>query len=179
MANEVALVYYLKQLIVKGIEMDSSMRKERLQSFGAAPNLLEASLKEIDSEIWTWTSVPGEWNIRQIIFHITDSEANYYVRFRKAIAESGGAVVAFDQNKWTDALAFPERSTGEALQLFRLLRTSSFRLLDQLPEATWANTVEHSERGTLTLENLFAVAEHHVTEHLKQIEDNVKKYKRR
>ena len=159
--------------------MDSTSRQRVVESFGAAPGQLNTALKAIDTKMWSWTPAPNEWSIRQIIFHITDSEANYYVRLRKAVAESGGAVVGFDQNLWTDALDFPGRSTDEALQLFRLLRTSSYHLLVQLPEAYWANTVQHSERGTLTLENLLAVAENHISEHLKQIEGNVNQYKKR
>jgi hypothetical protein len=159
--------------------MDSTTRKQLLQSFGSAPEQLEKALKGIDAQIWSWNPALKEWSITQIIFHITDSEANYYVRFRQAIAQTGGAVVGFDQDKWTASLAFPGRSTDEALQLFRLLRTSSHRLLAQLPEKTWTNTVRHSERGTLTLDNLFTVAENHVTDHLKQIEGNVVQYKNR
>ena len=159
--------------------MDSTSRKRVLESFGAAPGQLDTTLKAIDLKIWLWVPAPKEWSISQIVFHITDSEANYYVRLRKAVAESGGKVVGFDQNLWTESLAFPGRSTDEALQLFRLLRTSSYHLLVQLPEAAWANTVQHSERGKLTLENLLAVAENHITEHLKQIEGNVNLYKNR
>jgi hypothetical protein len=157
--------------------MDEKMRKRALESFRAAPDLLENALKSVDQKIRLWAPAPGEWNIDQVIFHIADSEANYYVRFRKAIAESGGAVVAFDQNKWNDTLAYPGRNTDEALQLFRALRSSSYRLLSQLAEQTWTNTVQHSERGTLTLENLFTVAENHVTEHLEQIKGNVTQFK--
>jgi hypothetical protein len=157
--------------------MDKMMRKRALESFGAAPDLLEKVLKSINPKIWQWAPAPGEWNINQIIFHIADSEANYYVRFRKAIAESGGPVVAFDQNKWNDTLAYPGRNTNEALQIFRALRNSSYALLSQLPESNWTNTVQHSERGTLTLETLFTVAENHVTEHTEQLKSNVTQFK--
>ena len=159
--------------------MDSVTRKQLLESFGAAPGQLKSALNKIDPKIWPLAPDIQEWSIRQIIFHLTDSEANYYVRFRKAIAESGGIVVGFDQNLWTDTLDFAGRSTDESVELFRLLRTSSYHLLTQLPETAWANFVQHSERGKLTLENLLSVAENHITDHLKQIEANVKKFNSR
>ncbi len=149
-----------------------------LESFRSAPDRLEAVLEATDREQWQQAPTPNEWSIRQIIFHIADSEANYYARLRKAVAEPGGMVVAYDQNLWTDSLDYPGRNTDEALELFRLLRTSSYRLLSQLPEQAWTNWVQHSERGRLSLEDLVAVAENHVTEHLKQIEANVKQDKR-
>jgi uncharacterized damage-inducible protein DinB len=158
--------------------MDSTTRKRLLESFGSAPDRLEAVLEATDRDRWQQAPAPDEWNIRQVIFHIADSEANYYIRLRKAIAESGGPVIAYDQNLWNGALDYPGRSTDEALELFRLLRRSSYRLLSQLPEKTWSNWVQHSERGKVTLEDLAAVAENHVTEHLKQIEANVKQDKR-
>lgn len=157
--------------------MNSETRKQTLESFGTAPQQLESSLKSIEAKIWDWVPAPAEWSIRQIVFHITDSEANYYIRLRKAIAEPGGMVVAFDQNLWTDSLAYPARNIEDDLRLFRLLRVSSYQLLAQLPEAKWTNWVLHSERGKLLLDDLLGVAERHVIEHLKQIEDNVKKYK--
>jgi uncharacterized damage-inducible protein DinB len=155
--------------------MEAETRKRMLKSFGAAPDQLAAALKAIDSDLWQQSPAPNEWNIRQIIFHLADSEANYYVRLRKGIAESGGMVVAFDQDLWSNALDYPGRSTDEALALFRLLRTTSHQLLVQLPEKVWTNWVQHSERGKLTLEDLVRTGENHVAEHLKQIEATVKR----
>ncbi len=157
--------------------MDSVTRNSMLKSFGAAPAQLEAALKAIDSDLWQRSPAPNEWYIRQIIFHLADSEANYYVRLRKGIAESGGMVVAFDQDLWSNALDYPGRTTVEALALFRLLRTTSHQLLVQLPEKTWSNWVQHSERGKLTLEDLLRTGETHVVEHLKQIEATVRQLK--
>ncbi|WP_225973659.1 DinB family protein [Dehalogenimonas formicexedens] len=157
--------------------METLGRRQLLDSFVNVPDQLHSVLESIDPEIVKWVPAPGEWSIRQVIFHVADGEANYYIRFRKAIAEPGGAVVAFDQNRWADSLDYPGRSVEESLNLFRMLRSLSYELMAQLPDSAWANTVEHSERGTLTLENLLAGAEGHVREHLKQIEDNVKRFK--
>ena len=154
--------------------MDSATRKRVLESFGSAPDRLEAVLGAIDREQWQRAPASNEWNIRQIIFHLADGEANYYGRLRKAIAEPGGMVVAYDQNLWNDALDYPGRSTDDALALFRLLRTSSHQLLAQLPEKTWANWVQHSERGKLTLDDLLNGTESHITEHIDQIASNFK-----
>ncbi|MEN8614875.1 DinB family protein [Dehalogenimonas sp. THU2] len=154
--------------------MDSETRKLVLDSFGAASQQLQAVLDATDPAKWHMTPAPNEWSIRQIIFHIADSEANYYLRLRKAIAEPGGVVVAYDQNLWDNSLAYEDRSTDEALALFRLLRASSYRLLAQLPEKTWSNPVQHSERGRLTLEDLLLGSVSHIAEHIQQIESNTK-----
>ena len=154
--------------------MDSTTRKQLLESFGAAPQRLGAALGTTDREQWQLAPAPNEWNIRQIIFHIADSESNYCIRLRKAVAEPGGLVVAYDQNLWTDTLDYKGRSTEEALEVFRLLRTSSYWLLVQLPEKTWTNWVQHSERGKLTLDDLLSGSVSHIDEHIKQIETNFK-----
>jgi uncharacterized damage-inducible protein DinB len=161
-------------LTAKGIEMDPATRKQVLESFGAAPVRLEAVLTSTDREKWRLAPAPNEWSIRQIIFHIADGEANYFIRLRKAVAESGGLVVAYNQNLWTDTLDYPGRSTDEALELFRLLRLSSYRLLVQLPEKAWANWVQHSERGKMTLDELLEVGDKHIAEHVQQIKANAK-----
>ncbi len=129
-------------------------------------------LQGTDREQWQRAPAPNEWSIRQIIFHLADSEANYHIRLRKAVAEPGGMVVAYDQNLWNEALDYPGHGTDEALELFRLLRASSYRLLVQLPEKAWTNWVQHSERGKLTLDELLSGSESHVAEHIEQIETN-------
>ncbi|PPD57428.1 DinB family protein [Dehalogenimonas etheniformans] len=159
--------------------MNSLKKKLLLDSFVAAPDQLESALKSIDLKIVDWKPGQGEWSVRQVVFHVVDGEANYYLRIRKAIAEPGGTVIAYDQNKWTDHFDYPGRSIEEGLRLFRLLRTSTYQLMAQLPDSAWANTVQHSERGTLTLENLLNGTESHVLEHLRQIQDNVTRFANR
>ena len=55
------------------------------------------------------------------------------------------------------------------MELFKLLRSTSYALLVRLPETAWTNTVQHSENGVMTLEDWLETYENHVTAHINQI----------
>ena len=94
---------------------------------------LVAALERIPRDRWQTRASPNEWTAHEIIVHLCDSEANSYVRIRKAIAEPGGAVAAFDEQCWQQALDYYDTDVDAALQLFRLLRRQTHRLLASLP----------------------------------------------
>ena len=46
-------------------------------------------MKQFPKEMWDFKSELNPWSIHNIIVHITDSEANSYIRCRRFIAEPG------------------------------------------------------------------------------------------
>jgi len=58
------------------------------------------------------------------------------------------------------------------LELFKWLRLSSYKLIQTLPESTWANTVYHSENGLMTLDDWLTVYERHIPDHVAQMQLN-------
>jgi hypothetical protein len=113
---------------------------------------------------------PGDWSIHELIIHIADSEANSYVRCRKFIVEPGSAVSAYDEPKWARDLNYHAQSAADALELFKFLRRGSHLLIRDLPDSVWANTIEHPENGTMTMDNWLDVYDRHIPEHLAQMQ---------
>lgn len=150
--------------------MTGTKRTRKIESYGQAYDRLLTVLSAFSTESWHFKPAPGEFSIHEIIVHIADSEANSYVRCRRAIAEPGLGVMAYDPAVWAEALAYPEQSAQEALELFRLLRLRSFRLIQSLTEDTWGNTIEHPENGTMTLDDWLDVYERHIPEHIEQMQ---------
>lgn len=122
-----------------------------LDNFGKAPELLLQSLQEIPREIWQWQPPHNKWTIHQNIMHLVDSEVHAYVRFRTAIAEPGGGVHAFNQDRWTAHLAYHAQFIDDALALYSLLRKTTHTLLQTLPRNAWEHTTVHPEYGTMKL----------------------------
>jgi hypothetical protein len=147
-------------------------RKLLLESYGSAYARLTQALRSIPEEMWQYKPEPAEWSIHEIILHLTDSEANLYVRARRFIAEPGSKVLAFDHDRWTGALDYHKQNAGAALQLFRYLREPTYELLRDQPENVWSNTVEHSEFGVMTLDQWLERADKHANDHIKQIQHN-------
>lgn len=150
--------------------MNHQERSQKIESYGAAYQQLVAALKDFPTEMWQFRPAPNRWTIHEIIIHIADSEANSYIRCRRFIAEPGQDVMAYDEEGWAKTLNYHKQSTDEALQLFKWLRLQSYNLIKTLPESTWANTVNHSENGIMTMDDWLHVYQRHIPHHIAQLQ---------
>ena len=152
--------------------MTPEARARKIESYGKAYETLIAGLDKFPREMWDFRDEHGCWSIREHVVHITDSEVNSYIRCRRFIAEPGQPLMAYDENLWATALGYADRSAGDALELFRLLRQQSYSLIKSLPEAAWGNTCFHPENGDMTLDDWLDVYEAHIPEHLGYMQEN-------
>ena len=153
--------------------MTTTERNDLIQSYGHAYNLLKEALKKYPQEMWQWKPAPEKWSIHEVIIHIADSEANSYIRCRRFIAEPGSGVYGYDENKWAKSLDYHHQSTDEALDLFRVLRDTTYKLIKRVPDEVWLTaTVEHSENGRMNFEQWLKVYEEHIPVHIRQMDRN-------
>lgn len=151
--------------------MDSETRRRKLESYGKAYDRLVEALNGFPREMWTFKPSDG-WSIKEIIVHISDGEANGYIRLRKLLAEPGETIGLYDQPGWARNLRYQEQSADEALEVFKYLRRSNYNLIKAIPDEAWANnTVQHPERGTVTLDWFLETYENHIPTHIRQMED--------
>jgi hypothetical protein len=147
-------------------------RAAKIESYNKSYDMLVAVLPKFPREMWTFKPSPKDWSIHEIIVHITDSEANSFVRCRRFLAEPGSVVLGYDEALWADMLNYHSLSTETALELFRWLRQSSYELIKPLAASpVWSNTVEHSENGTMTMDEWLDVYDRHVPDHIRQMEE--------
>ena len=153
--------------------MTTTERNQVIESYGQAYQLLTNSITKYPQEMWQWRPTPEKWSIHEVIIHITDSEVNSYVRCRRFIAEPGSGVYGYDEGKWAQALDYHHQSVDEALELFKLLRRSSYLLIKDLPDDIWQTaTVQHSENGLVHFEEWLKTYEEHIPVHIRQMERN-------
>lgn len=145
-------------------------RAERIESYGNAFQILTSALQKFPRAMWQWRAAHDPWTIHEIIVHITDSEANSFIRARRAIAEPGSAVLGYDEMQWARGLNYLEQDPDDALQLFQWLRGNTHKLIQTLPDSAWSNTIEHSENGTMTMDDWLDMYERHVGEHVAQMQ---------
>lgn len=150
--------------------MMTDERNEKIESYGAAYQHLAAALARFPQEMWQYRQGPDNWTIHEIIIHIADSEATSYARCRRFIAEPGSAVLGYDEARWARNLHYHDQSTSDALEAFKWLRRMTYALIKQLPEATWTNTVHHSENGLMTLDDWLTIYERHIRDHIGQMQ---------
>jgi hypothetical protein len=152
-------------------------RKQKIESYGRASETLREGLKKFPREMWDFKPTTG-WSIHQILVHIADSEANSYVRCRRFIAEPGSGVYGYNTDAWADDLHYDQQSVEDNLALFDALRRCSYLLIRTLPDSTWANTVEHSESGTMNMDKWLDIYDRHVRDHLQQMQEVFDEWKK-
>lgn len=159
--------------------MTQEERREALALYNSAYELLTAALAEMPREMWQYRPAPGKWSVHEVVVHITDSEANSFIRCRRIIAEPGANVIAYDENAWAVGLDYHNQSTDDALELFRLLRAASARLIADLPDHVWEQTTMHPEIGVMTLDDWLRMYADHIPVHIAQMRRNLNSYELR
>ena len=150
--------------------MTPSDRSSKIEAYGQAYATLVEGLKQFPREMWRYKPAPDQWSIHETLVHITDSEANSYVRCRRFVAEPGSTVMGYDEMRWAATLDYHAQSTDEALELFKWLRYASYQLIKTLPQAVWANTAYHTESGLMTMDDWLDIYTRHIPEHLAQMQ---------
>lgn len=152
--------------------MNTDLRKQKLDSYGNAYAQLAEALQKYPREMWHFRDEHGCWSIHEHVVHITDSEANSYIRCRRLIAEPGKELMAYDENVWATGLDYHSLDTDGTVELFRALRRQSYNLVKDLPESVWSNACYHPENGNMTLDDWLDVYERHVAEHVSYMQEN-------
>ena len=150
--------------------MTPEERSAQLKSYASAYEQLAAAVAQFPRAMWQFRPAPERWTIHEIIVHITDSEANSYVRCRRLLAEPGSAVLGYDESVWAQQLRYHDQSPEDALALFKWLRQASYGLVKDAPEAAWANRINHSENGWMTLDDWLTIYARHVSDHIAQMQ---------
>ena len=155
--------------------MTRENRRQKLESFGRAPEQLAAALRQFPKKMWLYKPASNRWSIHEIILHLADNEANAYIRCRRLIAEPGKPAPTYDASVWAGTLGYFHQSTKEAFELLRRLRRMTFQLLVNLPEQVWSHTAEE-ETGPLSLDQWLEMQERHIPHHNEQMRRNYEEW---
>ncbi len=145
-------------------------RKHKIESYSKAHQKLVDALEQFPREMWQFRPGEDRWTIHEIIVHITDSEVNSYVRCRRFLAEPGGTILGYDEQKWATELGYQNQSPYDALELFKWLRQNTYMLIRDLPASVWSHTALHTEDGEITMDSWLDTYERHIPEHIQQME---------
>jgi DinB superfamily len=157
-------------------KLTSEARKQKLESYGNAHSVLVEAANAIPREAWNYRPTEG-WTIHEILVHISDSEANSYVRARRLLAEPGTAVLGYDEAGWAKALDYSKRSPDDAMDLFKWLRKTTYDLIKDQADAVADNTINHSENGPMTFDDWLDVYDSHIPEHVGQMQRAYEEWK--
>ena len=156
--------------------MNITERNEKIEQYGHGFDILTAALAEVPKETWDLRPEPNEWSVHEIVVHMADSESMSALRVRKLIVEPGSTLMGYEEAKWADALSYKKQSVEDALQIIKLARQSTYRLLKILPDEVFTHSVIHPEYSEpYTFERWLSIYARHIPDHIEQIKKTVER----
>ncbi len=139
---------------------------------------LEAALDGLEQSHLDLTLTPGSWSIRQIVHHLAESESLFLMHIKTALASSGHVYVRppYDQELWTQSLAFTKRPVEPSVSFVRASRNHISQLLHYIPD-NWEKyvmtkyTPEDDPGHKTTVSDLINIQVRHMREHCDEIRE--------
>ena len=135
-----------------------------------APHALAQLIAGASEEKLQQRPAPDKWSVVEILAHLAEDELSSSWRYRQILEHDEPTLSGFDQEKWAALGDYPTWNSGEALEMFRLLREANLRMLRRLTPAQWERSGVHVERGRITVRELARHMAAHDINHIKQIE---------
>jgi len=155
--------------------MNTAERNEKIELYGNGFDMLVHVLKDIPREMWQFKPAQTEWSIHEVIIHLADSESNAALRARKLIVEPGGTLMGYDQEQWANTLDYHDQDLEDALDIVRLVRKTTYKLLKKQPDEIFDRIVIHPEYNEpYTFDNWLDIYSAHIPGHIEQIMNNYK-----
>ena len=143
------------------------MKEELTHAYEKATHILSYATSNLKREDLLATPGPGLWSLTEVILHIVDCDLVFSDRIKRVIAEENPTLMAFDENKWKENLAYKPENVSASVRLFSANREYIAQILNSISEQDLQRTGIHSQAGTLTLQQLIEKANWHFDHHVK------------
>jgi hypothetical protein len=126
--------------------------KELLDAFRAAPEVLEALLRDCtQQQAQTARGGDENWSVVEVVCHLRDAEERGIERMRAMRDESDPLIPAFDQEQWARERNYAAGDLRAALETFLRLRATHIAELAALAPGDWERTGRHEEQGRISI----------------------------
>ena len=151
--------------------MPSSRVADQIDAYLDGPRQLRRVVADLGPEQLKARPIAGKWSTLEVVCHLVDSEQAWCHRMKRAIAEDKPLLIGYDETRFTATLDYHARDVSSELVLLEAMREQMALLLRKLPDATWARTAIHNERGLMTLEEMLKAEVEHIPHHINQINE--------
>ena len=160
--------------------MNQGERNQKIEDYGRGYDHLLEALAGIPREAWDYKPSAQDWSVHEILVHMGDSESMAALRLRKLIVEPGSTLMGYDEAKWADALEYQKQDADDALQIIKLARQTSYRLLKTLPADVFDHAVEHPESSDpYTFDRWLGIYARHIPDHVEQMKKSYEAWKKK
>lgn len=111
----------------------------------------------------------GGWTPRQIVHHVADSHMNAYIRFKLGVTESNPTIKPYDEKSWAETIDGRTAPVDVSLPVIDGIHRRWVQFLRSLDGKAFARTVQHPERGPMSLMDLLQLYSWHGRHHTAHI----------
>jgi hypothetical protein len=148
--------------------MDETQRKALVERYKDGYRVVAEAIAGANSRELDARPAPGEWNAREIVHHLADSEMTSAIRLRLLLVEDRPTIKGYDQEAFARKL-FYDRPFQSSLEAFRFARETTGQILDRMTPADWTREGTHSEMGAYSVESWLQIYAEHAHKHADQI----------
>jgi DinB superfamily len=130
---------------------------------------LRRVVTDLNSQQLEARPIPGKWSTLEVVCHLVDSEQAWCHRMKRVIAEERPLLIGYDESRFTASLGYHRYDLKSELALLEGMRLQMALILRGQPEAAWARTGVHNERGLMNLEEMVRAEVEHVHHHITHI----------
>ena len=143
------------------------MNRDLIEQYEADGHLPAQAIAGLTRDEMLAHPIPGTWSVQEVILHLMDSDLVGSDRMKRVMAEPNPTLLAYDENLWVKHLGYNGLDPALACEIFRLNRRMTAAMLRQQPDAAFARTGNHTERGIESLELLVKDYNEHLHHHLR------------
>jgi hypothetical protein len=110
-----------------------------------------------------------EWSPANIIHHMADAEAHFYIRYLRVLTENIPTTEFFDEDVYPELLHYGKRDVNASIALIESIRASSVSLFNNFKDEDWQRKGITSDGNEFVLIALIKKARSHINDHANQL----------
>lgn len=147
----------------------SEMSIEVITDFRNSGEQFVKIAKCISSEKLHKSPANDEWSPANIIHHMADAEAHFYIRYLRVLTENLPTTEFFDEDVYPELLHYEKRDVNASIALIESIRASSVSLFNNFKEEDWQRKGITSDGKEFVLIALIKKARSHMNDHSNQL----------
>ena len=151
------------------------MSAELLKEYKDATDNFIAAAKAVPASKLHSAPSNDEWSPANIIHHLADTEAHFYIRYLRILTEDVPLTDFFDENLYPVRLKYEKRDVESSLRLLQSLRESFYNIMSNFSPDEWERKGRNTDVGEYPIIALIKKSRSHIKDHLKQLEEAVAK----
>ena len=159
------------------MQFDNMSLDDKLQLYEKGFRNLKSFLESLPVDVLNYSPDPDHWTTKEIAIHLADTEGIYFIRFRRAIGESGSELLGFKNDDWAKDLDYKNQDLQFNLKVLDILRQSNYQILKGMPVNFWYDKKYASNGELMPLEKLLERNLNHFYGHLDVIKKRYDQFK--